>query len=71
MDKWGTTVGAEVIINNVGPMVIQENPELRNEALTWILKNREAIKTSEVKELVKPIVSCMIDKVPGIRNLAE
>lgn len=71
MDKWADQVGPEVVINNVGPMVIQENPELRNEALTWIIKNKESIKSAEVKELVKPLMSCLNDKVPGIRNMAE
>jgi hypothetical protein len=44
---------------------------LRNEALNWIIKNKDSIKSAEVKELVKPLVSCLNDKVPGIRNLAE
>ena len=44
MDKWANEVGAEVIINTLAPMLVQENPELRNEALTWIIKNKEAIK---------------------------
>jgi hypothetical protein len=48
-------------------MLVTENPELRDEALKWILKNKEAIKTSDVKELVKPLVSCIVDKVPIIR----
>lgn len=38
MDKWAEHVGPEVIINNVGPMLTQENPELRSEALKWIIK---------------------------------
>jgi len=44
MDKWANEVGAEVIINTLAPMLVQENPELRNEALTWIIKNKDAIK---------------------------
>ena len=71
MDKWAEHVGAEVIINNVGPMLTQENPELRSEALKWIIKNKDAIKTSEVKDYVKALVSCLSDKTPAIRNLAE
>lgn len=72
MDKWAEHVGAEVIINNVAPMLTQENPELRSEALKWILKNKDAIKTSETtKEFVKALVSCLSDKAPTIRNMAE
>lgn len=71
MDKWAVQIGPEQIINNVVVLLIQENPELRTEALTWIIKNKESIKTSEVKELVKPMVSCLNDKSPNIRNMAE
>jgi hypothetical protein len=71
MDKWAEHVGPEVIINNVGPMLTQENPELRTEALKWIIKQKESIKTSEVRELVKPLVSCLSDKTPAIRTMAE
>jgi hypothetical protein len=38
MDKWAEHAGPEVIINNLGPMLTQENPELRSEALKWIIK---------------------------------
>lgn len=62
MDKWAEHVGPEVIINNLTPMLVQENPELRTEALKWIIKQKEFIKTSELKDLVKPLVSCLSDK---------
>lgn len=71
MDKWAEQVCPEVVINSVGLLLVQENPELRNEALTWIIKYKDSIKNTEVKELVKPMVSCLNDKVPGIRNMAE
>lgn len=71
MDKWAEHAGPEVIINNVGPMLTQENPELRTEALKWIIKNKDAIKTSEVKEIVKALVSCLSDKTPAIRTMGE
>lgn len=71
MDKWAEHAGAEVIINNVGPMLTQENPELRSEALKWIIKNKDSIKISETKDYVKALVSCLSDKTPAIRNLAE
>lgn len=38
MDKWAEHAGPEVIINNLGPLLTQENPELRTEALKWIIK---------------------------------
>jgi hypothetical protein len=37
----------------------------------WILKNKEAIKQSEVRELIKPLIQCLNDKTPAIRNMAE
>jgi hypothetical protein len=39
--------------------------------LKWIIKNKDHIKKAEVKELVKPLVSCLSDKTPAIRNMAE
>ena len=39
--------------------------------LKWIIKNKDAIKTSEVKESIKPLVQCLSDKAPAIRNMAE
>ena len=36
-----------------------------------MIKNKEAIKNSEVREIVKPLVQCMSDKTPAIRNMAE
>ena len=71
MDKWAENAGPEVIINFVCPMLIQENPELRTEALKWIIKNNESIKNTELKELVKPLVSCLSDKTPAIRSLGD
>jgi|LauGreDrversion4_2_1035121.scaffolds.fasta_scaffold3349966_1 hypothetical protein len=44
MDKWAKECGAELIISIGGPMVAQDNPELRTEMLGWIIKNNESIK---------------------------
>lgn len=44
---------------------------MRDEALKWIIKNKESIKTCEYKELVKPLISCITDKVPLIRQMTE
>jgi hypothetical protein len=59
------------MINFVGPTVSLDNPELRTEALTWIIKYKDSIKTSDVQSLVKPLVACLSDKTPAIRGLAE
>jgi len=39
--------------------------------LKWIIKNKESIKLCEVRELIKPLVSCLSDKTPAIRTAAE
>ncbi len=74
MEKWAEHCGADLVITIGGPMVSQENPELRTEMLGWVIKNKESLKqcTPDVhKELVKPFVECLSDKTPSIRNSAE
>ena len=44
MNKWGEHVGPEIVINNSIPLLAQENPELRDEALKWIIKNKDSLK---------------------------
>jgi hypothetical protein len=48
-----------------------ENPEARTEIFAWILKNQDAIKESETKAMVKPLVTCLTDKSKEIRFLCE
>jgi len=50
---------------------VQDNPELRTETLTWIIKQKDAIKLADAKELIKPLVACLSDKTPTIRNMSE
>lgn len=71
MDKWAEHVGPEVIINNLTVQIALDNPESRTESLKWILKQKESIKSSDYKELVKPLVASLADKTPTIRGLAE
>ena len=72
MDKWAEHAGAETVINVGGQLCIQENPELRTEMFKWILKNKDSIKlTPDIKDLVKPFVSCLSDRTPAIRSQAE
>ena len=71
MDKWGEHVGHEVVMNCLIPLLVQENPELRDEALKWVIKNKEQLKLCDTKDFAKPLVSCLTDKVPAVRNMAE
>jgi len=70
-DKWADTNGPESLINYLIPLLAQENPELRTEGLTWIKKNNDSIKLGDVKEFVKPLVACLSDKSPVIRQMVE
>lgn len=74
MDKWAKECGAELIITIGGPMVSQDNPELRTEMLNWIIKNKDSIKLmtpDAQKDLCKPLVECLSDKTPALRASAE
>jgi len=71
VDKWSEAIGPEAIINALGAIVVQDNPELRTEALSWIIKHKDSIRSAENKELIKPLVSCLSDKTPAIRSMAE
>jgi len=74
MDKWAEHCGAELVISIGGPMITQDNPELRTEMLQWIIKNKDSIKLclpEAFKELTKPLVECISDKTPAIRNLTD
>jgi cytoskeleton-associated protein 5 len=74
MDRWASECGAELIITIGGPTVSLDNPELRSEMLQWIIKNKDSIKlcTPEaLKDLCKPLVECLTDKTPAIRNFAD
>ena len=44
MDKWAEHAAPEIVLNNVIPMLSQENPEMRDETLKWVLKNKDALK---------------------------
>ena len=42
--------------------------------LGWIIKNKESFKLCQqdaLKELIKPLVECLQDKTPAIRNVTE
>lgn len=71
IDKWAEAAGAETIINYAVPLLTQENPELRTETLNWTLKNKEGLALADHSTLVKPLMMCLLDKNPSIRNSTE
>lgn len=56
MNKWAEAIGDHKIIDSLAPYLTEGNPELREEALTWILAHKAALKKVEHKELVAPLV---------------
>lgn len=71
MNKWKDAVGAEVVINQLGPVLEIENPEARTESFKWIQDNKEAIPSSDCASLVKPLTLCLTDKSKAIRDQSE
>lgn len=71
LEKWGVNAGADSIISMSGPLLSQDSPEMRTDLLSWILSNRESIKTADIKSLIPGILSCLQDKSTKIRGQAE
>ena len=71
MNKWAESIGAETVVTYACAQLEQENPELREEGLKWILAHKDAIKNSDHTLMVKPLVDCLLDKVSKIRQQAE
>lgn len=70
-NKWSDAIGAENIINQLTIVIVTENPELRTEGLKWITDNKESIKDADTKEMIKPLIACLTDKLKAIRDSAE
>jgi hypothetical protein len=51
--------------------LIQDNPELRNELLTWVLAHKPKIDKADPKVMFQSIISCLQDKGKGVRTMAE
>ena len=71
LQKWGENCGAESIISLAGPLLSQDNPELRLDLLSWILSNKESIRNADIKSLIPGVLGCLQDRIAGIRNQAE
>ena len=71
MNKWAEAIGDHKIIDSLCPSLTEPNPEFREEALTWVLAHKPALKKADHKELVAPLVQCLLDKTSKIRSNAE
>lgn len=68
MDKWSEAIGSETVVQYACAQLEQENPELREEGLKWILAHKDGIKGADHSIMVKPLVDCLLDKVSKIRQ---
>lgn len=48
-----------------------ENPEMRDEGFKWMLAHKDGIKGADHQAMVKPLMSCLSDKVAKVRKDAE
>ena len=71
MDKFAEASGAETVINCLPALLEKDNPEMRSETLTWIIKNKESLGKSDSRSLVNSLVSAMQDRSKEIRARAE
>ena len=71
VNKWASAIGPENIVSSIGAVIEKENPEIRVVLLDWMLKNKDSISKSNLEDFPKSLVSCIQDKIPAIRSLAE
>lgn len=71
VDKWAEQIGPEQVITQIGAAIALENPEMRAEGIKWILDHQDSIKDADCVSMVKPLVSCLTDKVKDIRDKTE
>jgi len=71
MDKISDAAGSDLILNNAGPLLEKDNPDVRTMLLTWILKHKDSIGHCDVKALAGPLVNVMQDRSKEIRALGE
>ena len=70
-EKWADAIGAHLVINHIGQMVIEPNPEGRMEGLSFILRNSSSIPEADMSALVGPMLKCLNDRKPEIRQKSE
>jgi len=71
IEQWSEAVGAEVLIGSVGAVIVKDNPEIRTVLLDWVVTKKDSIAKAELGSLPKALVSCLQDKAPKIRGMAE
>jgi hypothetical protein len=71
LEKWAEFIGFESVLIHCPTYLATDNFELRNDLLRLIIKNKAAIFKMDCKEMVPSVISCLLDKSPIIRQLAE
>jgi cytoskeleton-associated protein 5 len=71
LNKWAEEAGCDVVFSFLPVPLMVENPEMRNEILSWMLERKEKIKEIEVRNFVQPTLACLQDKSAAIRGKSE
>ena len=48
-----------------------ENPESRGESFKWILEHIDDVPNADTSVMIKPLISCLTDKLKATRENAE
>ncbi len=73
IEKFISIIGFENISFAIPQFLNEENFEMRMELLKLLTKNKGFFsnKLDNIKDYINPIISCLLDKSPNIRNMSE
>lgn len=71
LDRFADVLGPEFVIRELSMYLSDESPESRLSILTWILKNEEGFRKSDISQYVSPLLKTLCDKTKQIRQLSE
>jgi len=71
MEKIVNATNPETVLNYLVPLLQTDNPQLRQEGLTFTLKYKEHVKKADIDTFIKPLVQGLQDKNPQIRGMME
>jgi hypothetical protein len=71
LEKWAEYIGFENVLFYSHSYLSIDNFEMRNDLLKLIIKNKSCLPKFDCKEIIPGLISCLLDKSPVIRNLAE
>lgn len=71
INKWADAVGPELVINKLMEVLMVENPESRGESFKWILEHIDDVPNADTSVMIKPLISCLTDKLKATRENAE